>query len=449
MATTLATELNGAIQKEAPDVFEMLSGLGRELYFPKGILTQSAEAKQKANRYNATIGIAREGNVAMHLPSVMRRFASLAPDDALPYAPSFGLPALRAKWREHIQAVNPSLAGKAYSLPVVTGGVTHGLSLVADLFVNAGDTVLIPDQVWGNYNMIFKVRREARMVKYPFFAASGGLDTAGFAAAVAGESKRGKLVVLLNFPNNPSGYAPTEAEAKALCSALVAAAESGCRVVVVCDDAYFGLFYEPEVMRESIFSRLAGRHPRLLPIKLDGATKEDFVWGLRLAFITFAAPGGSLVHDALEKKTAGCIRGAVSNCSHASQSILLGAMNDPAYASEKKAKFEVLRARAARVKEVLAGSRYASAWTPYPFNSGYFICLRLMQGLNAEAYRLRLLDHYGIGVIATAPTDIRVAFSCIEEKDIADLFEQMFQCACEMADNPDGAEAVPDSAFEE
>jgi len=34
MATALATELNRAIQKEVPDVFEMLSGLGRELYFP-------------------------------------------------------------------------------------------------------------------------------------------------------------------------------------------------------------------------------------------------------------------------------------------------------------------------------------------------------------------------------------------------------------------------------
>jgi aspartate/methionine/tyrosine aminotransferase len=448
MPATLATELNRTLQKEAPDVFELLSGLGRELYFPKGILTQSAEAKQKANRYNATIGIAREGNAAMHLPSVMRQFDSLAPDDVLPYAPSFGLPALRTKWRDHLHAVNPSLAGQAISLPVVTGGVTHGLSLVADLFVNAGDTVLIPDQVWGNYNMVFKVRREARMVKYPFFSFSGGLDTAGFAAAVAAESKRGKIVVLLNFPNNPTGYAPTEAEASALCDALVAVAESGCRVVAVCDDAYFGLFYEPGVMRESVFARLVGRHPRLLPIKLDGATKEDFVWGLRVAFITFAATGGATVCDALEKKTAGCIRGTVSNCSLASQSILVQAMNNPAYSGEKQAKFEVLRARAVRVKEVLAGSRYASAWTPYPFNSGYFMCLRL-KTLNAEAYRLRLLDHCGIGVIATARTDIRVAFSCIEEKDIADLFEQMFVCAQEMAAEPGGGPAVPDSAFEE
>ena len=126
MTNALAGELNRTIQENAPDVFEMLSKLGRELYFPKGILTQSAEAKQKATRYNATIGIAQEGKAAMHLPCVARQFAFLSPDDTLPYAPSFGVPALRTKWREHIQGVNPSLANREISLPVVTTGVTHG-----------------------------------------------------------------------------------------------------------------------------------------------------------------------------------------------------------------------------------------------------------------------------------------------------------------------------------
>ena len=46
----LAEELNKTIQKNAPSVFEMFSSMGKELYFPKGILSQSAEAKQKATR---------------------------------------------------------------------------------------------------------------------------------------------------------------------------------------------------------------------------------------------------------------------------------------------------------------------------------------------------------------------------------------------------------------
>ena len=45
----------------------MLSELGKRLFFPKGILAQSAEAKDKAKRYDATIGIAREKGKPMFL----------------------------------------------------------------------------------------------------------------------------------------------------------------------------------------------------------------------------------------------------------------------------------------------------------------------------------------------------------------------------------------------
>ncbi len=45
----IAQELNKSINGSNPYIFEMLSDMGRELFFPKGILSQSAEAKQKAN----------------------------------------------------------------------------------------------------------------------------------------------------------------------------------------------------------------------------------------------------------------------------------------------------------------------------------------------------------------------------------------------------------------
>jgi hypothetical protein len=69
----LARDLNERLAKAAPEVFEMLSALGRRLYFPKGILTQGAEAKQKAHKLNATIGIATEKGEPMHLPSIAAR----------------------------------------------------------------------------------------------------------------------------------------------------------------------------------------------------------------------------------------------------------------------------------------------------------------------------------------------------------------------------------------
>ena len=60
----------------------------------------------------------------------------------------------------------------------------------------------------------------ARIATYPFYKGSG-FNTEGFARALEEESRgRDKIVVLLNFPNNPTGYMPTPAEGKALVEAL-------------------------------------------------------------------------------------------------------------------------------------------------------------------------------------------------------------------------------------
>ena len=92
----------------------------------------------------------------------------------------------------------------------------------------------------------------------------------------------------------------------------------------------------------------------------------------------------------------------------------------------------MLQRRAARARrECWPIPSFAQAWTPYPFNSGYFMCLK-MNGLDAEAYRVKLLNDYGVGVISTSDTDIRVAHSCVDEADIADLYEVMLECALAM-----------------
>jgi aspartate/methionine/tyrosine aminotransferase len=431
----LAQDLNNAIAGVNPYVLEMLSQLGRELYFPKGILTQAAEAKQHAHRYNATIGTAMEEGVAMSLPIVMQYIQGISPNDALLYAPSPGLPALREEWVRKLLVDNPDLQGRGMSLPVVTSGLTHGLSLVADLFMDPGDVLLLPDQIWGNYRLIFGVRRQAVIRQYPFFKGNG-LDLGAFRKALAAAcAERNKAVVLLNFPNNPTGYTPTEAEGQALAEALTTAAQGGTNVVALTDDAYYGLFFDDQAMKQSLFARLAGLHPRLLAIKGDAATKEAYVWGLRVGFLTFAAAGaptGSPLYEALEKKTAGCIRGLISNSPQLSQKIVLNALRNPAFFEQRGAKASLMRARAMRVKEVLADPKYAEAWTPYPFNSGYFMCVRVNR-VGAEPLRVHLLKQYGVGTISTAETDLRIAFSSLEVNQIQDFFDLVLQAWRDLA----------------
>ena len=49
------------------------------------------------------------------------------------------------------------------------------------------------------------------------------------------------------------------------------------------------------------------------------------------------------------------------------------------------------------------------------------MCVRL-KSVDAETLRQHVLNEHGLGVIALGKTDIRVAFSCLEEGDIADVF---------------------------
>jgi aspartate/methionine/tyrosine aminotransferase len=200
----LASELNKILELENPHVFEMLSEFGKRIYFPKGILSQSAEAKDKATRFDATIGIAREDGKPMFLPSIMEHFPSLSPADALAYAPATGRTDLRAQWRDLLLAKNPSLADKKFSTPIVTSGVTHALSLVGDLFLDKGDMVLLPDKFWENYDLLYAARYQAQLATYPFFCEAGGFDVAALRRALATRLGK-KTLVILNFPHGVFG----------------------------------------------------------------------------------------------------------------------------------------------------------------------------------------------------------------------------------------------------
>ncbi|WP_020617549.1 aminotransferase class I/II-fold pyridoxal phosphate-dependent enzyme [Paenibacillus daejeonensis] len=421
----LAKQLNETLQSENSHIFDMLSGIGKAIYFPKvGILSQSAEASAKAKKYNATIGIATEGGQPMHLKAIQETLSAYEPKDIYPYAPPAGKPELRKIWREKMLQENPSLTGKSFGQPIVTNALTHGLSIVADLFADSGDAVIIPDKNWENYELTFSIRRGAEMIEYPLYNEDNRFNSAGLREKLLAQGDKGKAIVILNFPNNPTGYTPTRQEGAEIVSAIQEAAEAGINVVVVTDDAYFGLFFE-DSLHESLYGQLADLHPRVLAIKVDGATKEEYVWGFRVGFITYASPSEEVL-KALEAKTMGIIRATISSGPHPSQTFILRALQAPDFEEQRRAKFDVMKRRANRVKDLLDSGRFGDVWEYYPFNSGYFMCLKL-KNVTAEAVRTRLLDEYGVGTIALGETDLRVAFSCIEELHLEELFDTIYQ----------------------
>lgn len=422
----LAVELNQTLKNTVADVF--LSDYGRRMYFPVyGIVEQSAQAGKEAKLYNATTGMAVHNRKPIMVPFIRKQFTELSEAQIVSYANSYGEAELRALWKSEIYRKNPSLGKTLVSLPVVVPGLTGGISQAASLFISEGEKVVCSDLYWENYDMIVAGMRNAELAHFPFYDADGRFNTDALCRCITETAADKKATVILNFPNNPTGYTLLKKEAQTLKDRIFALAENGYKMNFIIDDAYFGLFYEEDVYSESLFSLFADLHENVLAVKVDGATKEHFVWGFRIGFVTYASKGLKENHlKALEMKTAGSIRASVSNCSKTAQSILIAALKDGEYESDRKSYDEILEARYRKVKESIEAYK-GTRLKALPFNSGYFMCFEV-DG-NAEKLRQKLLKEFAIGTISVKDKYLRVAFSAVDLDGIEELYAKIFKAA--------------------
>ncbi len=163
---------------------------------------------------------------------------------------------------------------------------------------------MLPDHNWGNYKLVFNTRNGANLQTYPIFDKDGHYTTDSLVEALQSEDK---VIMILNYPNNPTGYTPTHKEVTTIVDAIKALADKGTKVIAVVDDAYYGLFYE-DVYTQSLFTALSNLNSNaILPVRLDGATKEFFAWGFRVGFMTFGT-SDQTTKEVLEAKVKGLIR---------------------------------------------------------------------------------------------------------------------------------------------
>lgn len=416
-----AEQLNQVIKGSNQVIFDLLSEKGRNIYFPsKGLVRQGLDAKGK--KINASIGMAMEDDGSPLRLNAIDKKLNMPPEEVYPYASSYGKSELRDIWQKIIREKNPSLGNHQITKPVVTNALTHGLSICGYLFVNEGEKVIMPDLFWGNYKLLFENGYGGQLDHFPLFN-ERKFNTKGLEDKL--DEPGEKKILLLNFPNNPTGYTPTIDEVKEITTIINNAADKGKKIIMFTDDAYFGLVYEPGIYQESIFAPMANLHKNVLAVKIDGATKEDYAWGFRVGFITFS---NKIMNDdlaaALEDKAAGAVRGNVSNCSHLSQSLLHAAYKSDDYKEDKARKVELLKSRYKVVKKVL-NENYSSSdfFDIVPNNSGYFMCLKL-KGIDAEEVRQVLLKNYDTGVMAIGDL-IRVAYSSLSSDLIELLFENI------------------------
>lgn len=426
------TAINSLLQNGAPELFRALSPLGQRAFFPPDVPAQSAEARGK--ELNGTIGQITDGRGgAVPLPALAAAFGGLSTEDlsrALLYSPIEGIPEVRQRWREwqrrsipgHVSAEVPS------SLPLVTAGLTHSLSVLADLFAGEGRAIAIPRPFWGNYRQTFAVRTGAEVRSAPGYLQSHGesrYNTRAIAEALDGLPDGEPAVALLNLPSNPGGYSLTGEERREMVDSLRGVAERR-PLVVICDDAYAGLVFEPGIPSESLFWELAGAHPNLIPVKVDGGTKEFSFFGGRVGFITFACDPDSEVARALESKVKMLVRSVIGSPVASSQVALLQALRHPGVEDEIRKIHEMLAGRYRALKQALAGVD-PDLLTVLPFNSGCFALVELPEtlGLTAEQVRRHLLDHHDTGLIAMEPRYLRIAHCSVDAAALPELVRRL------------------------
>jgi aspartate/methionine/tyrosine aminotransferase len=240
------------------------------------------------------------------------------------------------------------------------------------------------------------------------------------------EAPRGEpALAIVNAPSNPGGYSPTASERQALVASLLRVAASR-PLLVVCDDAYAGLVFEPDVPSASLFWDLVERHPNLAPVKVDGATKEFGLFGGRVGFLTFPFDPDSPAALALESKVKCLSRATVGSPVSIGQRLLLRALDSGEAEGQVEAVRRVLERRYRALTAALADLD-RELLTPLPFNSGCFalVELRAETGLDAETVRLHLLGHHEVGLISIAPRFLRIAFCSVDEEALPELVRRL------------------------
>lgn len=410
------------------------SKLGENIILPQDVLIQSKETSVVPNAVNATIGIATDNKKALSLPTINEVIKELSTAEYLPYSPTPGLLKIREVWKEKIFKENSVINPEYLSLPMVTTGITQGIDIVANLFSEKDDALVLPNLFWQNYAQIFTIKLGNNIYKYNQFDNENNFNLSDFKHTLY-NIKENKISIILNFPNNPTGYTPSTEELTQLVSIIdkFAKENPNKNLIIISDDAYFGLFFEENHKTSTLSAtyRLTDNN-NCLVVKLDGITKEYYGWGLRVGFVTYYTSDDKLRKIVLEK-TQGYLRSTTSSPSNLSQQIALRLLESSQAKQEKTYNDSIIEERYHILKEAIVKYNLDNDVTILPFNSGYFFTIKMPEHIDAHKFRLKFLNDYKYGVYSMDDSHIRIAFSCLDKELIPDLIKNFKLCIKEFS----------------
>ena len=442
-------------------LYDAFSELGKRIFLPDGIVYWSGRAKKEAEiigTIGSAFGYERDfvdGGGSDWLPCYLNEISEYSNMDIkniVPYASIGGLNETREVWKNWVikksqydEIKEKDLIKnleKLITTPMITAGVTNGIFQCSSLFLNPGEFIIAPNKRWGNYDNIIKKFIGAKIKSFTFFKDQNiNLESLEIAINEVAQIQD-KIIIILNFPNNPTGYVPSEEEGKEIVSLLQQQQQNHKKpIVVIVDDAYEPYVYTSHSMKRSIFYDLIELEEDIIPIKLDGITKELLMYGGRIGFITLGLKSRwvnndqelEILKNEIANKLEGFTRATVSNCNHFYQALTQKLFQEKGInqilTSRMKVK-DMLKQRYEKINEELAKIEDPNISID-PNSGGFFLFLNLNpEKIKATEFGDHLLRKYKVGVIPIEKLDeqingIRIAYCSIDLPKIPELIKRI------------------------
>jgi aspartate/methionine/tyrosine aminotransferase len=446
--------------KKTP-LYSALSEQGKRIYLPQGIFYWSGRGKREAE-INGTLGSAFgyennfiEGGTSEWVPLYLediKDYSTFSVKEVVSYSKVSGLEDLISIWKKWL--IKKSLYGieseprKLNKLenyitnPVVTAGLTNGIFLSSSLFLNPGEILISPNKRWGNYDNIIEKLIGAKIKSFEFFSGDQ-INIEGLKNAIYEVSEvQEKIVLILGFPNNPTGYVPKEEELKAIIQMLKQAQRDLIKpIVVLIDDAYEPYVYSNSAIKRSIFYALHEIDEDVIPIKLDGITKELLLYGGRIGFITVGLKPHwvsgevelNILKKELDNKLSGLIRTTISNSNHFYQALVIKLFNNlgmDGIIQKRENIMNILKNRYEKINSELRKIDNSSISVD-PNAGGFFLFLNIdPERISANNFADHLLRKYKVGVIPIEKhqdniNGIRIAYCSIDINKIDEFVDRI------------------------
>ncbi|MBU1113119.1 MAG: pyridoxal phosphate-dependent aminotransferase [Candidatus Omnitrophica bacterium] len=287
------------------------------------------------------------------------------------YTPSCGIPALREAIAAKLRTEN-NIPAQAQNV-IVTSGAKYAIYVALLTLVQSGDEVIIPSPYWVSYpEMVQLCGAKPKFLK-GLKEDDFKITPASLAKAITAKTK----VLILNYPNNPTGLTFSRKELEEIYQVV-----KDRDIFVISDEIYEVLSYDS--LEHTSFASLADAAKKTITI--NGFSKTFSMTGWRLGYLS--AP------DEVSEQASKIIDHTTSCACSISQNAAFSAFKDQQWPKKVQAIFQERR------DIIWKGLKECPELDPIkPQGTFYLFCDISSTGLNASDFATQLLEKHLVSCI--------------------------------------------------